>query len=74
MNKIRIALETQTDVREFVNIANSIEEEVFLEDGTRFRADAKSLMGVMYGRFEFKEMYVLSEFPNLTSKFNKFIV
>lgn len=74
MNKIRIALETQTDVREFVDIANTIEEDIFLEDGTRFRADAKSMIGVMYGLFEFKELWVLSEFEHLSTKFSKFMM
>ena len=74
MNKIRVVLDTKTDVREFVNIANTIEEDVFLEDGTHFRADAKSMMGVMYGKFEFENLLVLSENNNLTDKFNKFII
>lgn len=74
MNKVRVIIDTQTDVAEFVNIANTIEEDVFLEDGTHFRADAKSLMGVMYGRFEFKELWVLSEFEYLPTKFSKFMM
>ena len=74
MNKIRVVLDTQSDVAEFVNIANTIEEDVFLEDGTHFRANAKSLMGVMYGRFEFKELWVLSEYNHLSNKFIKFMV
>ena len=74
MNKIRVIIDTQSDVREFVNIASTIEEEVFLEDGTHFRADAKSLMGVMYGKVEFKELYVLSDNDMIASKFSKFIV
>lgn len=75
MNKVKVVIDTQTDVVEFVNIANSFPEttQIFLEDGTGFRADAKSLMGVMYGRFEFKELWVLSEHPNLSDKFMKFI-
>ena len=76
MNRIRVVLDTQTDVTEFVNIANSFPEttHIFLEDGTGFRADAKSLMGVMYGRFEFKELYVLSEDSQLSNKFIKFMI
>ena len=76
MNKIRVVLDTQTDVTEFVNIANSFPEttQIFLEDGTGFRANAKSLMGVMYGRFEFKELYVLSEDSHLSNKFIKFMI
>ena len=74
MNKVRVIIDTQSDVAEFVNIANTIEEDVFLEDGTHFRANAKSLMGVMYGRFEFKELWVLSEHKLLSSKFSKFMI
>jgi hypothetical protein len=76
MNKIRVVIDTQSDVTEFVSIANTFPETtpVFLEDGTGFRADAKSLMGVMYGRFEFKELWVISDYENLENKFNKFMV
>lgn len=74
MNKVRVIIDTQSDVAEFVNIANTIEEDVFLEDGTHFRANAKSLMGVMYGRFEFKELWVLSESEYLPTKFSKFMM
>ena len=74
MNKIRVILDTQSDVNEFVNIANTISEDVFLEDGTRFRADAKSLIGVMYGKFEFKELWVLSDYEHLSRKFIKFMI
>ncbi len=74
MFKIKVIIDTKTDVKEFVEIANSIDEDVFLEDGTHFRADAKSLMGVMYGRFEFENLYVLSDNEHLSSKFSKFMV
>ena len=74
MNKIRVILDTQSDVCEFVNIANTIEEDVYLEDNKNFRANGKSMMGVMYGKFEFEELWVLSEFEHLPTKFSKFIV
>ena len=74
MNKIQVRLDTGEDVREFVNIACSISEPVYLEDGTTFRASAKSLMGVMYGKFEFETLYVLSDNKFLASKFMKFLV
>ena len=76
MNKIRVIIDTQSDVVEFVNIANSYPDNVpiYLEDGTGFRADAKSLLGVMYGMYEFKELYVLSDFEHLPTKFNKYII
>ena len=74
MNKIRVVIETGRDCAEFVQIANTIKEDVFLEDGTNFRADAKSLMGVMYGKHDFKELYVLSDSDSIATKFLKFIV
>ena len=74
MNKIQVRLETGKDCAEFVNIANTINEKVFLEDGTGFRADGKSLMGVMYGKHEFKELYVLSDNNSIATKFMKFMV
>ena len=76
MNKVRVIIDTQSDVAEFVNIANSYPEDVsiYLEDGTGFRADAKSLMGVMYGRFEFKELWVISDDSTISTKFIKFMI
>lgn len=76
MNKIRIVLDTGKDCAEFVNIANTFPDttSVYLEDGTGFRADAKSLMGVMYGKHEFRTIYVLSESDALATKFMKFMV
>lgn len=74
MNKIEVRLETQTDINDFVGIASSIGEAVFLEDGTHYKVDAKSIMGVMYGKLEFKHLYVLSDYEHLETKFSKFIV
>lgn len=62
MNKIKVVLDTQSDISEFVSIATTIEDPVYLEDGTGFRVNAKSLMGVMYGTCEFNDLYVLSDF------------
>ena len=74
MNKIKVILDTQTAISEFVNIASTINDPVFLEDGTGLKVNAKSLMGVMYGTSEFKDLYVLSDNNMIASKFIKFIV
>ena len=74
MNKIKVILDTQSDIREFVNIANTIDEEVYLEDGTGFRVNGKSLLGAMYGTSEFNDLYVLSDNQHISSKFIKFII
>ncbi len=76
MNKIRIALETGKDCAEFVNIANTFPDDVrvFLEDGTGIVIDAKSFMGVAYGKHDFKKIYVVSESDKLATKFMKFMI
>lgn len=74
MNKIKVRLDTQSDISKFVSIANEFEEDVYLEDGAKFRANAKSLLGVMYGMSEFKELYVISDDINLSNKFDMFMI
>jgi hypothetical protein len=74
LNKIRVRLDTQSDIAEFVNIANTIDEDVIIEDGKNYKVNGKSLIGVMYGTSDFREIYVLSDYENLTSKFIKFVI
>jgi phosphotransferase system HPr-like phosphotransfer protein len=74
MNKIKVILDTQRDISEFVHLATSIDEEIYLEDGTGLKVNAKSLMGVMYGTSEFKDLYVISDNDTIATKFLKFIV
>lgn len=74
MSKIKVHLETGNDCATFVGIATGIEEPVYLEDANGLVVNAKSLMGVMYGKCEFTELWVKSENPNLASKFIKFII
>lgn len=73
MHRVKVVLDTTSDITSFVNIACSIEEPVYLEDGNGFRANAKSLMGVMYGKFEFKDLWVVSDCATLTTKLMQFI-
>lgn len=74
MSKIKVVLDTQSDISEFVQLANTIEEMVHLEDGTGFKVNGKSIMGVMYGTSEFKDLYVISDNDTIATKFLKFIV
>ncbi len=74
MHKMKVVLDTTSDIIAFVDIATNIDQPVYLEDGTGFRVNAKSLMGVMYGKVEFKELYVISDSNQLTSKFLRFTV
>lgn len=72
MTRVRVNLETQKDVAEFVNIATTIDEDVMLVDNTYNRVSAKSIMGCLYS-LEFAEIWVESEYPNLSNKFIKFL-
>lgn len=71
--RAKIRLDTQTDVAEFVNIANTINEPVYLVDNKECKVNGKSLMGCLYS-LEFNELYVESDYQNLSNKFNKFLV
>lgn len=73
MQRVKVRLDTQKDVAEFVNIANTINEDVYLVDNTYNRVNGKSLMGCLYS-LEFKDLYVESECLELSKKFRKFIV
>lgn len=46
--KVRIRLDTQSDVAKFVNIATKIDVPVHLTDGTHFKVSGKSLLGAIY--------------------------
>lgn len=73
MQRVKVRLDTQKDVAEFVNIADTIEEDVYLVDNTYNRVNGKSLMGCLYS-LEFKDLYVESEYLELSNKFRKFLV
>lgn len=72
MQKARIILDKQSDIVQFVAIANTIEEDVSLEDTEGHRVNAKSLMGCLYS-LEFNELYVTSNYTNLSGKFVRFL-
>ena len=74
MSKFKVILDTQSAIGEFVQLANTIDGIVHLEDGTGFKVNAKSLMGVMYGTSEFKDLYVISDNDIIGTKFLKFII
>lgn len=73
MHRVKVRLDTYKDVAEFVNIADTVEEDVYLVDNTYNRVNGKSLMGCLYS-LEFEDLYVESECIELSSKFRKFLV
>ena len=73
MYSIRVNLVTESDICDFVNIAITITNDVLLKDNDGHCVNAKSLLGCMYS-VEFNESYVISDYPNLASKFINYIV
>lgn len=73
MQRVKVRLDTQKDVAEFVKIADTIEEDVYLVDNTYNRVNGKSLMGCLYS-LEFSELYVESNYEGLSNKFKNFLL
>ena len=72
MNRIKVRLDTQSDVVDFVTLANQIPEDVYLLDNSYNKVNGKSLLGCLYS-LEFSELFVESESNKLSSVFNKFL-
>lgn len=72
MNRIKVRLDTQSDVVDFVILANQIPEDVYLLDNSYNKVNGKSLLGCLYS-LEFSELFVESESNKLSSVFNKFL-
>ena len=75
MNVLPIRLDTQTDVMKLYDLAVKLGDDVkiTLEDGRGHVADAKSLLGCMYGKVEFKEPFLRSEYEGLADVFRDFL-
>ena len=69
--KVRIELDTLSDVREFVTIATSIPAPVHLVSDS-FRVSAKSLLGAMY-TMEWAEVWCECD-EDIYHKIEKFVI
>jgi hypothetical protein len=75
MYRIKVRIDTQSDVIKFVQLAESIEDyDVFLEDSDEHCVSAKSLLGVMYGKVEFREIFVRSDYSRMSNIFKEFMI
>ena len=54
--RVRVRLDTMTDIQQFVAVATTIPERVSLEDDSGNRVCAKSLLGALY-TVEWNEVY-----------------
>lgn len=59
--KLKIRLETDSDAVKLVGIASRIKENITLTDNNGLCVSAKSLLGAMYVRFEFNEIWLETE-------------
>ena len=59
--KLKIRLDTDSDAVRLVGIASRIKENITLTDGNGLCVSAKSLLGTMYVRFEFNEIWLETE-------------
>ena len=58
--KVKVRLDTLTDVRDFVGAASQSVVPVYLTDGNNLRISAQSLIGVMY-TMEWNEVFCTCE-------------
>lgn len=59
--RLKIRLETDSDAVKLVDIASALNENITLTDGNGLCVSAKSLLGTMYVRFEFNEIWLETE-------------
>lgn len=59
--KLKIRIDTDSDAVKLVGIASKLNENITLTDGNGLCVSAKSLLGTMYVRFEFNEIWLETE-------------
>ena len=59
--KLKIRIDTESAVVRLVGLATKLSERVTLTDGTGMTVAAKSLLGAMYAKFEFTEIWLETE-------------
>lgn len=58
--RVKINIDTMTDIQSFVNVVSDINVPVILEDGNGLCVSAKSLLGSLYA-MEFENVYCCCE-------------
>ena len=59
--KLKIRLDKDSDAVKLVGLATQLQEKVTLTDGQGMVVAAKSLLGTMYAKFEFTEIWLETE-------------
>ena len=71
--KVKIELDTMTDVTDFVGIVTAHPGQVYLSDGHHQQICAKSQLGAILAKMEWDEIYCLCD-EDISGKIVKFIV
>ena len=59
--KVRIELNTMSDVTDFVATVTAVPHQVYLSDGKHQQICAKSQLGAILAKMEWEEIYCLSD-------------
>ena len=59
--KLRIALDTMTDVENFVKTVSQLDTAVYLTDGIHQQICATSILGAILAKMEWAEIYCICE-------------
>lgn len=71
--RVKINLDTQSAAVRLVGLATSLNEKVYLTDGADMCVSAKSMLGVICARFDFTEIWLITENDHYI-KFKDFMV
>ncbi len=71
--KVRIELNTMSDVTDFVSIVTAVPGQVYLSDGKHQQICAKSQLGAILAKMEWDEIYCLSD-EDISGSIVKWIV
>jgi hypothetical protein len=71
--KLRIALDTMTDVENFVKAVSQVDAPVYLNDGVHQQVCATSLLGAILAKMEWSEIYCQCEL-DVSSKILPWII
>lgn len=55
--RLKIRLDTLSDIRQFVEVVSRIDEQVYLEDDTGYKVSAKSLLFAAVAKMEWNTIY-----------------
>lgn len=59
--KVRIELDTMSDVTDFVGVVTAVPQQVYLSDGKHQQICAKSQLGAILAKMEWDEIYCVSD-------------